>query len=143
MPARSEGNQLKALLDELKAFESSSKKLQSADGLSLLDVRDIFDALIVDHPRVENYLAADAAIVQQPAQVVEEEELSFADKALTKRKLQCEQLSEYPEIVMIHHTSNACERFFSQTKCVLEGHRQGLLPIHLEMVLFLKIYRKI
>ncbi|ETK87766.1 hypothetical protein L915_07844, partial [Phytophthora nicotianae] len=66
MPIRREESQLETLLDELKAFESSSKKLQSAEGLSLLDVRDIFDALITEHSGVESYLAADAAIVQQP-----------------------------------------------------------------------------
>ncbi|KAF4041150.1 hypothetical protein GN244_ATG06683 [Phytophthora infestans] len=56
MPSRRKINQLRGLLEELKAFESSSKKLQSADGLSLLDVRDTFDALIAEHPGVEGYL---------------------------------------------------------------------------------------
>ncbi|KAE9044027.1 hypothetical protein PR003_g3169 [Phytophthora rubi] len=66
MPTRREENKLKGLLEELKAFESSSKKLQSADGLSLLDVRDIFDALIVEHPGLEGYLGSDAAIIHHP-----------------------------------------------------------------------------
>ncbi|KAG6944181.1 hypothetical protein JG688_00017219, partial [Phytophthora aleatoria] len=38
-------------------------KLQSADGVSLLDVRDLFDALIEQHPSLSDYLSADAAIV--------------------------------------------------------------------------------
>ncbi|KUF85443.1 hypothetical protein AM587_10000113 [Phytophthora nicotianae] len=172
MPIRREESQLETLLDELKAFESSSKKLQSAEGLSLLDVRDIFDALITEHSGVESYLAPDAAIVQQPEfedacisvlmgkadtlteqqralllpfaaptsprQGVDDEELSFVDRALEKRKLQREQPSEYPEIAVIPPTSNVCERFFSQAKHALGSHRQSLLPIHLEVILFVK-----
>ncbi|KAE8963296.1 hypothetical protein PR002_g29328 [Phytophthora rubi] len=97
MPTRREENKLKGLLEELKAFESSSKNLQSADGLSLLDVRDIFDALIAEHPGVLDYLGSDAAIVQQPefedvspatpAAVLEDKKLGFADRVLKKRKL--------------------------------------------------------
>ncbi|KAF4033004.1 hypothetical protein GN244_ATG15112 [Phytophthora infestans] len=40
LPSWREEKQLWGLLEELNAFEYSSKKLQSADGLSLLDVRD-------------------------------------------------------------------------------------------------------
>ncbi|KAE9337032.1 hypothetical protein PR003_g12207 [Phytophthora rubi] len=90
MPTRREENKLKGLLEELKAFESSSKNLQSADGLSLLDVRDIFDALIAEHPGVLDYLGSDAAIVQQPEfedVLLEDKKLGFADRVLKKRKL--------------------------------------------------------
>ncbi|KAE8989877.1 hypothetical protein PR002_g21319 [Phytophthora rubi] len=40
-------------------------KLQE-DSTTLLDVRDIFDALVEKHPVVDKYLAADAAIVKDP-----------------------------------------------------------------------------
>ncbi|KAG3083051.1 hypothetical protein PI125_g19841 [Phytophthora idaei] len=56
MSTRREESQLEGFFEELKAFESSTKKLQNADGLSLLDVHDIFDSLISEHPGVENYL---------------------------------------------------------------------------------------
>ncbi|GMF45796.1 unnamed protein product [Phytophthora fragariaefolia] len=48
------------------ALESSSKKQQSLEGLSMLDIRDIFDALNAEHPGIESYLGTDAAVVHQP-----------------------------------------------------------------------------
>ncbi|GMF40112.1 unnamed protein product [Phytophthora fragariaefolia] len=42
------------------------KNIQRIEGLSLLDVRNIFDALIAEHPGVESYLETDAAVVHQP-----------------------------------------------------------------------------
>ncbi|EGZ09385.1 hypothetical protein PHYSODRAFT_254667 [Phytophthora sojae] len=60
-------NKLRALGDDLREFKSASKKLQGDEGVTLLDVRDIFDALIERHPPVAQYLAANAAIVKSPA----------------------------------------------------------------------------
>ncbi|KAE9199324.1 hypothetical protein PF004_g19300 [Phytophthora fragariae] len=147
MPTRREENKLKGLLEELKAFESSSKNLQSADGLSLLDVRDIFDALIAEHPGVLDYLGSDAAIVQQPE--FEDACVTCSDGARGQETWFCRPSAEeaqtaaceYPELKVVPPTSNMCERFFSQVKYVLGSHRQGLLPINLEMILFLKVYR--
>ncbi|KAF1780944.1 hypothetical protein GQ600_15116 [Phytophthora cactorum] len=62
--------------------------------------------------------------------------LGFADRALEKRKLQCEMPCEYPEIAVIPPTTNICER---QSKYVLGNDHQGLLPINLEIILFLKV----
>ncbi|GMF62897.1 unnamed protein product [Phytophthora fragariaefolia] len=42
MPTRREEKQLKSILKNLKMFESTSKKLQSTDEITLLDVRDLF-----------------------------------------------------------------------------------------------------
>ncbi|ETP52356.1 hypothetical protein F442_02617 [Phytophthora nicotianae P10297] len=67
LPTRREEGQLKSILANLKMFESTSKKLQSADVVTLLDVRDLFDELIAQKPEVAHYLAADAAIVKSPA----------------------------------------------------------------------------
>ncbi|RLN80751.1 hypothetical protein BBJ28_00021062 [Nothophytophthora sp. Chile5] len=64
MPSRREEKQLKAILDNLKMFESTSKKLQSADNITLLDVHDLFDALIAQKPEGAHYLDAEAAIVK-------------------------------------------------------------------------------
>ncbi|POM77766.1 Hypothetical protein PHPALM_4795, partial [Phytophthora palmivora] len=66
MPTRREEKQLKAILVNLKMFESTSKKLESADDVTLLDVRDLFDALIAQKPEVAHYLRADADIVKSP-----------------------------------------------------------------------------
>ncbi|RLN90823.1 hypothetical protein BBJ28_00012509 [Nothophytophthora sp. Chile5] len=64
MPSRREEKQLKVILGNFKMIESTSKKLQSADDITLLDVRDLFDALIAQNPEVAHYLDAEAAIVK-------------------------------------------------------------------------------
>ncbi|KAE9151151.1 hypothetical protein PF006_g4531 [Phytophthora fragariae] len=50
MPTRHEENKLWALGDDLREFTSASKNLQGDEGVTLLDVRDIFEALI-ERPR--------------------------------------------------------------------------------------------
>ncbi|KAG6956591.1 hypothetical protein JG688_00011352 [Phytophthora aleatoria] len=65
MPSRRQVNRLNVLLGKLVEFQSASMKLQD-DGMTLLDVRDIFDELIEKHPVVGTYLSADAAIVKDP-----------------------------------------------------------------------------
>lgn len=92
MPTRREENKLKGLLEELKAFESSSKKLQSADGLSLLGVRDIFDALIVEHPGLEGYLGSDAAIIHHPV---------FEDACVTVLMGKANSLTQQPRTLLL------------------------------------------
>eukprot|EP00644_Phytophthora_capsici_P003682 jgi/Phyca11/129211/e_gw1.82.100.1 len=114
MPSRRHENRLKALLSELGDFQSATMKLQD-DNLTLLDVRDIFDALIEKHSVVEKYLAADANIVK--------------DKV-------------FDGVRFIPPTSNTVERLFSVAKHTLSHHRQRMLPIHLETVLFLKMNRR-
>ncbi|KAG6950374.1 hypothetical protein JG688_00014190 [Phytophthora aleatoria] len=69
---------------------------------------------------------------------LEDKALVFTDRALIKRKLQCETPCEYPEIAV---TPPLPERFFSHVKHVLGSHRQELLPINLEVILFLMVNR--
>lgn len=63
---RREMKKLEALLEQLKDFESASKMLQHQNGVTLSDVRDIFDELIAIYHTVSNYLDADADIVKNP-----------------------------------------------------------------------------
>ncbi|KAE9093331.1 hypothetical protein PF010_g17523 [Phytophthora fragariae] len=65
MPTRRQDNRVRALRDQLRDFQSATMKLQE-DSTTLLDVRDIFVALVEKHPVVDKYLAADAAIVKDP-----------------------------------------------------------------------------
>ncbi|KAG2805674.1 hypothetical protein PC112_g18174 [Phytophthora cactorum] len=67
MPTRHEENKLRLLLDDLRAFKSASKKLQSDEKVTLLDVRDLFETLIERHPSDAEYLAANASVVKNPA----------------------------------------------------------------------------
>ncbi|KAE9006829.1 hypothetical protein PR002_g16387 [Phytophthora rubi] len=92
MPTRHEENKLVALQDDLREFKSASKKLQSDENVTLLDVRDIFDALIERHPSVAEDLGAEAPIVKSAAfenacvQVLlgKEAELSAEQRGLLK-----------------------------------------------------------
>ncbi|POM81093.1 Hypothetical protein PHPALM_986 [Phytophthora palmivora] len=66
MPTRHEKNKLLSLQEDLRDFKSAPKKLQSDKAVTLLDVRDILDALIDRHPVVAKYLSTDASIVKSP-----------------------------------------------------------------------------
>ncbi|GMF21487.1 unnamed protein product [Phytophthora fragariaefolia] len=63
MLTRHEENKLLSLQEDLRDNQSASKKLQSDEDVTLLNVRDIIDALIERHPVVAKYLAVDASIV--------------------------------------------------------------------------------
>ncbi|KAG3152741.1 hypothetical protein PC128_g22700 [Phytophthora cactorum] len=55
LPSRATHRKLATLLASLRDVESVSKRLQ-ADGLTLLDARDLFDALVEIRPAFPNYL---------------------------------------------------------------------------------------
>ncbi|KAE8956029.1 hypothetical protein PR001_g31876, partial [Phytophthora rubi] len=65
LPSRSTHRKLEDLLSKLGCVESISKKLQ-ADGLTLLDARDLFDGLLEIRPSMGKYLAPRAAIMHSP-----------------------------------------------------------------------------
>ncbi|KAG6942384.1 hypothetical protein JG687_00019100 [Phytophthora cactorum] len=66
LPSRATHRKLATLLASLRDVESVSKRLQ-ADGLTLLDARDLFDALVEIRPAFANYLAPDADIIHSVA----------------------------------------------------------------------------
>ncbi|KAG3243579.1 hypothetical protein PI124_g11599 [Phytophthora idaei] len=153
MPSRRQVNRLKVLLGKLVDFQSATMKLQD-DGMTLLDVRDIFDALIEKHPVVGTYLSADAAIIKDPdfesacvlalchPDSTSGRPQSFADKVLAARKKQRTAKKMFDGVRFIPPMSNSVERLFSVAKHTLSHHRQRMLPIHLETVLFLKMNRR-
>uniref|UniRef100_H3H9Q5 Uncharacterized protein n=1 Tax=Phytophthora ramorum TaxID=164328 RepID=H3H9Q5_PHYRM len=64
LPTRDTHRRLETLRDELRDVESISKKLQT-DGLTLLEVRDLFDGLL-ELPDFASYLARATNIVHSP-----------------------------------------------------------------------------
>ncbi|KAG3135536.1 hypothetical protein PI126_g18210 [Phytophthora idaei] len=66
LPSRATHRKLATLLASLRDVESVSKRLQ-ADGLTLLDARDLFDALVEIRSAFANYLAPDADIIHSVA----------------------------------------------------------------------------
>ncbi|EGZ16639.1 hypothetical protein PHYSODRAFT_285818 [Phytophthora sojae] len=65
LSSRTAHRNLASLLDSLRDVESVSKRLQ-ADGLTLLDARNLCDGLIEIRPSFAKYLASDAEIVHSP-----------------------------------------------------------------------------
>ncbi|EEY65209.1 uncharacterized protein PITG_23339 [Phytophthora infestans T30-4] len=115
-------------------------KLQD-DNVTLLDVRDIFDALIEKHSVVKKYLAADAN-TWTSSERAHGRPQGFAERVLATRKKRRGAKKIFDGVLFIPPTSNTVERLFSVAKHTLSHHRQRMLPIHLETVLFLKMNRR-
>ncbi|EGZ16824.1 hypothetical protein PHYSODRAFT_503726 [Phytophthora sojae] len=117
--------------------------LQHQNGVTLLDVRDIFDELIAIYPTVSNYLDADADIVKNHEfEAACTAKMGFADRVMKKRKIERKQQATFPAVKFVPPTSNCVERFFSRAKHTLSHHRHGMLPVNLGAVLFLKENRR-
>eukprot|EP00644_Phytophthora_capsici_P018605 jgi/Phyca11/128089/e_gw1.73.133.1 len=113
IPSASENKKLKVLLSALERVQSVSLQLQS-DGVMLWEVRVLFVALLKDMPALKRYLGATGAIVASP---------DFESACL---------------IHTIPPTSNLAERLFSVARATYGLDRHSLLPISLEMLLFLR-----
>ncbi|KAE8903578.1 hypothetical protein PF005_g4483 [Phytophthora fragariae] len=164
MRTRHEENKLRALGDDLREFKSASKKLQGDEGITLLDYLAA-DAAIVKSPAFENacvkvLLGNEAALTSEEQKLLspfavraagrasadagedDNDRAGFADRALRARKKQRVAVQVYRGVRFIPPTSNAVERLFSKARHVLSLHRHSILPIRLEMLLFLKINRR-
>ncbi|KAG6952916.1 hypothetical protein JG687_00012715, partial [Phytophthora cactorum] len=75
---------VKIVLGMLKDFESASLKLQSAEGVPLLDVRDLFDALMDEHPCPSDYPFESRARGTEVKESVTA--MRFAERPLKRRK---------------------------------------------------------
>ena len=67
MPTIVENGEIETMVRDMKDFESVTKHLQKEDGVTLSDVRTLFDALIVKYPQCcERHLTVDAHVVHNP-----------------------------------------------------------------------------
>lgn len=161
IPTRREEDELRQKLEALEDFHSVCLSIQSSS-LNLLQVRRLFDALILKYPQTSFYLSPTARIIkhqsfesgivkllsgQDTLTVVEQallskfktsasssdETVSFAESVLKKPML-----STYQDLKYIPPTSNHVERFFSSAKLVVTDLRKSMYPKTLEMLLFLK-----
>ncbi|ETP51821.1 hypothetical protein F442_03106 [Phytophthora nicotianae P10297] len=142
---------LRALLKELTDVESVSKALQGTN-VDLLDVREWFGGLIVIKPQYADYLGPRSAIVHSPdfesgcavfevtsgeRPANEDVEGSFVERVEKRRRL-AQQEQRYVLLRSVLPTSNMVERFFSIARTTFGHERNGLQPITLEQVLFLR-----
>ncbi|KAF1786992.1 hypothetical protein GQ600_6905 [Phytophthora cactorum] len=125
MPSPLEEKRLRGVLDELKDFESVSKKLQDERGLTLAAF-PIFERVCVQLQNGETRhmtsddIAALAPFASQGTSTSQSltssdsaKKLSFAEQALKKRRMQDrQQPSGYELVHYIPPTSNVAERFF-------------------------------
>ncbi|POM60684.1 hypothetical protein PHPALM_30435 [Phytophthora palmivora] len=158
LPTHRQENRLRALLDLFRDFQSATMKLQEQD-VTHLDVRYIFDALVEKHPVVDNYLAADATIVKDPA-FEEACVLVLADKyeELTEDQRLMHPFETVPVAAATPTCSSRTQGFADQVLSARKKQRSakksscceehafstppGMLPMHLETILSLKLNRR-
>ncbi|KAG2821677.1 hypothetical protein PC112_g11261 [Phytophthora cactorum] len=144
--------QLKKLHAELKDIESVSKALQAED-VNLLDVRVWFDELIAAHPAFVAYIGKKwrppycrrdpcSPPFHPPSSshgsgggAVSTE--YFVQRIEKRRRIEARE-TRYSLISSIPATSNKVERYFSVARTTLGQERNGMQPITLEMILFLR-----
>ena len=157
------------VLQDMKFFESISKKLQSVE-TTLADNRVLFDGLILKfqdkYPVITNYLATDASVINnqnfenaianiinlesiddENSEMVQflkkvesnEETRSSEDFANQLLKQSQSRAYKYQCAKWIPCTSNRIERFFSEAIFFLGDYRSAILPKNLESQLFLHI----
>ncbi|KAG6585092.1 Tubby-related protein 3 [Phytophthora cinnamomi] len=146
MPSPACNRRLRGLLKDLKKVESVSKALQG-EGVSLLDARIWLDGLISIKPHYARFIRPRAEIVYSPdfeAGCVkpaetndDEEEESFVEQLQKRRRLAAKE-TKYKLLHIIPATSNKVERVFSVARITFGHERRGLMPITLEMILFLR-----
>ncbi|GMF43945.1 unnamed protein product [Phytophthora fragariaefolia] len=165
MPSPVCNRRLRGLLKDLKKVESVSKALQG-EGVSLLDARVWLAGLISTKPhyarfivhspdfeagcvkvlcgntprltRAEKLILAPFAVRNQPAETSDDdEEESFVEQLQKCRRLAAME-TKYILLHIIPAKSNKVERFFSVARITFGHERHGLLPITLEMILFLR-----
>uniref|UniRef100_H3GNN0 HAT C-terminal dimerisation domain-containing protein n=1 Tax=Phytophthora ramorum TaxID=164328 RepID=H3GNN0_PHYRM len=117
---------------------------------SMSAVRVVFDKMTEIYPVTEEYLLPDAHIVHSPAFESPVVKVAGArGEELTPEELEVLEPFELeaaaeptpatsPIVAAILPTSNLCERLFSQRKLVMTPQRSSLLPVNIEMIVFLR-----
>jgi|Laugrespbdmm15sd_2_1035082.scaffolds.fasta_scaffold21012_1 hypothetical protein len=170
LPARAGIRKIGDIFENLKNFESVSKKLQKEKECNILTQRQLFDGLIELYPSTKEYLAADAPIVHSPefeaavCKVLlnsidfdESEEEALSDfmtddgdapandendeLAFAEKIIKKHRKNPYVDLSYIPPTSNLVERFFSAASFVMTDLRKRNHPRTLEMLMFLKFNR--
>ena len=161
LPSASDHLRLRKLFEELKKFESISKKLQE-ETTNIAEMRILFDSILVDYSYLDHYLgygdgtlthASDfevgiANYLQGKATSKEQDEaisvlsttaatplvdnLTPAEKILAEAKKQKVLCPSW-----IACTSNIVERLFSRARYVFTDYRKRTTPVNLESQLFL------
>eukprot|EP00644_Phytophthora_capsici_P001731 jgi/Phyca11/107572/e_gw1.14.801.1 len=137
LPSAACNRRLKTLYADLKDFESVSKALQ-AESVSLLDVRVWFDGLIEAHPAFAAFIGTLCNVTKwSPPHRREAEPEPLVQRLEKRRRLEARE-ARYCLVGSIPATSNKVERFFSIARTSFGHERNGLQPITLEMILFLR-----
>ncbi|KAG3007873.1 hypothetical protein PC120_g16570 [Phytophthora cactorum] len=130
MVASDTGNQYPSLSDCLSATQPSCKTQSSRLPVYLLC------AARASHCPPDN--AACFNLLNRGTEATESvTAMSFAERVLKRSKEECQGRIEIPLLPFIPPISNCVKRFFSRAKHLLFHHHSRMLPIHLEMLLFL------
>ncbi|ETO62560.1 hypothetical protein F444_19540 [Phytophthora nicotianae P1976] len=166
LPSASCNRRLRAFLKELMDVESVSKALQGTN-VNLLDVREWFDGLIGIKPQYADYLGTahipdfgsgcvrvlrgnttrltrSEKTALRAFEVTTDERLANDDaegsfvECMEKRRCLARHEQRYVLLRSVPPTSNMVERFFSIARTTFGYERNGLQPITLEQILFLR-----
>jgi hypothetical protein len=78
---------------------------------------------------------------KQAVEEVEDQQPRSIIRRVKRRRIVNSEGSNYISMNVVTPTSNSCERFFSQCGHVWSKQRKSMSPLHLEMILFLKVNR--
>lgn len=117
-------------------FEKALLSLSKGNELSGDEKRVLSKMMITGSavPSISSNSSTSASTSGQPRRY------AIMDKAISKRrKLEPQMLSE--DVDIISPTSNVCERLFSRAKYIRTDNRRAMLPVTMEMILFLRLNR--
>jgi len=128
------GPQSRIVVDQ--AFESAVVKIQKAQQFNENLPLTNYEANCVQHLKKQDESHGEKSDI---AETVQESDLQTLIRELKKRKTEAAvtSSSRYVDLRFIKPTSNKCEQLFSISGFAFTKNPQGLLPINLEMQLFL------
>ena len=162
MLTKNEIVKIEKLVNNMKALHEVTETLQNHDQskMNWLKARNIFSGVMEDYPIMTQYLSPDADIVHSPhfekaiVKVMKGNIDSldeFEEQSIKKFKIDTNQTISttksyiekeiemlYVCLAWIPCTSNACERLFSRCNIIFDSFRQSMLPINMEILLYLK-----
>ncbi|KAG6614859.1 Tubby-related protein 3 [Phytophthora cinnamomi] len=144
MPSPACNRRLRGLLKDLKKVESVSKALQGprAEIVHSPDFESgcvkVLGGNTSRLTRAEKLILTPFAVSNQPAETNNDEEEESVVEQLQKRRRLAANETKYKLLHIFPATSKKVERFFSVARITFGHERHGLMPISLEMILFLR-----
>ncbi|ETP02070.1 hypothetical protein F441_20785 [Phytophthora nicotianae CJ01A1] len=138
LPGPAANRRLRKFLEVLSKVESVSKGLQASTTACV----KVLDGKTAELTSAETVFLRRFAVQREETSVaaaIDDAESSFVEQVKKRRKLATSGATKYELIHALLPTSNIVERFFRLAKATVGTQRQGLNPITLEMLPFLRV----